>query len=154
MKVWIFLQIWGLFLILYVFLTILYTLTFEILAVKCRHGVEVNWSRYRDSGVTDPALVIVDLRTSHEIVNLFVMYRQAKDPTNQLEMVSTFPRVATATTRSFSPRRSPTGRTRTWSVWISRKTAAQSGSEPGCSPVGSKVIDWLIDWLIDWMINS
>ena len=32
-------------------------LTFEIPAVKCHHGVEVNWSRYRDTGVTDPALV-------------------------------------------------------------------------------------------------
>ena len=32
-------------------------LTFEIPAVKCHHGVEVNWSRYRDTGVTDPALL-------------------------------------------------------------------------------------------------
>ena len=32
-------------------------LTFEIPAVKCHNGVEVNWSRYRDTGVTDPALV-------------------------------------------------------------------------------------------------
>ena len=31
--------------------------TFEIPAVKCLHGVEVNWSRYRDTIVTDPALV-------------------------------------------------------------------------------------------------
>ena len=31
-------------------------LTFEIPAVKCHNGVEVNWSRYRDTGVTDPAL--------------------------------------------------------------------------------------------------
>ena len=35
-----------------------YTLTFEILAVKCCYGVEVNWSRYRDTGVTDPALIV------------------------------------------------------------------------------------------------
>ena len=34
-----------------------YMLTFEIPAVKCLHGVEVNWSRYRDTGVTDPALL-------------------------------------------------------------------------------------------------
>ena len=27
-------------------------LTFEIPAVKCRDGIEVNWSRYRDTGVT------------------------------------------------------------------------------------------------------
>ena len=33
-------------------------LTFEIPAVKCHHGVEVNWSRYQDTGVTDPALQI------------------------------------------------------------------------------------------------
>ena len=33
-------------------------LTFEIPAVKCHYGVEVNWSRYRDTGVTDPALVL------------------------------------------------------------------------------------------------
>ena len=32
-------------------------LTFEMPAVKCLHGVEVNWSRYRDTSVTDPALV-------------------------------------------------------------------------------------------------
>ena len=32
-------------------------LTFEIPAVKCHNGVEVNWSRYRDTGVTDPALI-------------------------------------------------------------------------------------------------
>ena len=32
------------------------TLTFEIPAVKCCYGVEVNWSRYRDTGVSDPAL--------------------------------------------------------------------------------------------------
>ena len=32
-------------------------LTFEIPAVKCLHGVEVNWCRYRDTGVTDPALL-------------------------------------------------------------------------------------------------
>ena len=32
-------------------------LIFEIPAVKCLHGVEVNWSRYRDTGVTDPALI-------------------------------------------------------------------------------------------------
>ena len=31
-------------------------LTFEIPAVKCHNGVEVNWSRYRDTGVTDPAI--------------------------------------------------------------------------------------------------
>ena len=35
-------------------------LTFEIPAVKCHNGVEVNWSRYRDTGVTDPALVLRD----------------------------------------------------------------------------------------------
>ena len=35
-----------------------YTLTFEIPAVKCHHGVEVNWSRYKDTGVTDPALAL------------------------------------------------------------------------------------------------
>ena len=34
-------------------------LTFEIPVVKCHHGVEVNWSRYRDTGVTDPALIII-----------------------------------------------------------------------------------------------
>ena len=34
-----------------------YKLTFEIPAVKCCYGAEVNWSRYRDTGVTDPALV-------------------------------------------------------------------------------------------------
>ena len=34
-----------------------YMLTFKIPTVKCHHGVEVNWSRYRDTGVTDPALV-------------------------------------------------------------------------------------------------
>ena len=34
-----------------------YMLTFEIPAVKCLHVVEVNWSRYRDTGVTDPALI-------------------------------------------------------------------------------------------------
>ena len=32
-------------------------LTFEIPAVKCHHGVEVNWPQYRDTGVADPALV-------------------------------------------------------------------------------------------------
>ena len=32
-------------------------LTFEIPAIKCLHGVEVNWSRYLDTGVNDPALV-------------------------------------------------------------------------------------------------
>ena len=31
-------------------------LTFEIPAVKCHNGVAVNWCRYRDTGVTDPAL--------------------------------------------------------------------------------------------------
>ena len=36
--------------------SVYYILTFEILAVKCHHSVEVNWSRYRDTGVTDPAL--------------------------------------------------------------------------------------------------
>ena len=36
-------------------------LAFEIPAVKCRHGVEVNWSRYRDTGVTDPALEITNI---------------------------------------------------------------------------------------------
>ena len=49
-------------------------LTFEIPAVKCRHGVEVNWSRYQDTGVTDPALVKIftlSLQiTSQEITNL------------------------------------------------------------------------------------
>ena len=34
-------------------------LTFEIPAVKCHHSVEVNWSRYRDTGVTDPALYTI-----------------------------------------------------------------------------------------------
>ena len=43
------------------FLTILYILTFKISAVKCRHDVEVNWSRYRDTGVTDPALLIINI---------------------------------------------------------------------------------------------
>ena len=33
-------------------------LPFEIPAVKCRNGVEVNWSLYRDTGVTDPALLL------------------------------------------------------------------------------------------------
>ena len=32
-------------------------LTFEIPAEKCYNGVEVNWCRYRDTGVTDPALL-------------------------------------------------------------------------------------------------
>ena len=36
-----------------------YILTFKIPAVKCHHGVEVNWSRYRDIGVTDPALCAI-----------------------------------------------------------------------------------------------
>ena len=31
-------------------------LTFEIPAVKRHNGVEVNWSRYRDTSVTDPTL--------------------------------------------------------------------------------------------------
>ena len=52
----LFFQILGLFLILDVF-SQYYILTFEIPAVKCHHGVEVNWSRYQDTGVTDPALV-------------------------------------------------------------------------------------------------
>ena len=33
-------------------------LTFKIPAVKCRNCVEVNWSRYRDTSVTDPALLM------------------------------------------------------------------------------------------------
>ena len=40
-------------------------LTFEILAVKCHNGVEVNWSRYRDTGVTDPALVFFHNAETH-----------------------------------------------------------------------------------------
>ena len=27
-----------------------------MLGVYCRHSIKVNWSRYRDTGVTDPAL--------------------------------------------------------------------------------------------------
>ena len=37
-------------------------LTFEIPAVKCLHGVEVNWSQYRDTSVTDPALVASEIK--------------------------------------------------------------------------------------------
>ena len=33
-----------------------YILTFEIPDVKCRHGIQVNWSRYRDTGITNPVL--------------------------------------------------------------------------------------------------
>ena len=35
------------------------TLTFEIPVVKCSHGIQVKWSPYRDTGVTDHALVSV-----------------------------------------------------------------------------------------------
>ena len=35
--------------------------TFEIPAVKSRHSVEVNWTRYRGTSVTDPALIFIDI---------------------------------------------------------------------------------------------
>ena len=43
-------------------------LTFEILAVKCHNGVEVNWCRYRDIGVTDPALFLVDSKYQNTVI--------------------------------------------------------------------------------------
>ena len=52
-------------------------LTFEIPAVKRRNGVEVNWSRYRDTGVTDPALLFIPTQPTlkpcvcNELMNLF-----------------------------------------------------------------------------------
>ena len=33
---------------------------FEVLVVKYRHGIQVNWSQNRDTGVTDPALIVVN----------------------------------------------------------------------------------------------
>ena len=38
-------------------------LIFEKLVVKCCHVVQQNWSRYRDTGVTNPALVAVTIVT-------------------------------------------------------------------------------------------
>ena len=62
-----FLQIGGLFLILYVF-SEYYIVTFEILAVKCCHGVYVKCSQYRDTSVTDPALPTI--KTSRQFLAL------------------------------------------------------------------------------------
>ena len=57
-------------------------LTFEIPAVKCHNGVKVNWSRYRDTGVTDPALV-----KSQSYVTGSCLQSQAKEPHRGQKMV-------------------------------------------------------------------
>ena len=52
----------------------------EILAVKRHHGVEVNWSRYRDNSVTDPALdtTLLGTKIQELILNILKYWSKIK----------------------------------------------------------------------------
>ena len=42
-----------------------FVLTFEVPVVKCHHRIQVNWSGYRGTSVTDPALTATAISMSH-----------------------------------------------------------------------------------------
>ena len=44
----------------------LYVLSSEVLVLKSRHTISVKWSRYQDTGPTDPSLVCT-VKSRHEI---------------------------------------------------------------------------------------
>ena len=49
-----------------------YILTFETPVVKCGHGIQVNWSQYRDTGVTVLALLQGDNKIRMFLLSSFI----------------------------------------------------------------------------------
>ena len=56
-KAYNFFRFFGMFLIFYLFLP-LYVLAIEVAVVNSHHGISVKCSRYRDTGPTDPSLLV------------------------------------------------------------------------------------------------